>query len=403
MKKKLPGIFLMLSLGLLLGACSSKTDKIQEEGDQQEALMEQEETEEENEESQEQEKVSGQQITVLLAGEKEEQETVLSDLLLEEGYQVQTEYAGMDSKTQAQQLEKAARAQAAAVVVEPVKTSGMEASLEKAAEAGVGIICYGQLFMNTEYVDAYVVNDHYEQGVQTARQIEALQELEHRTEENPVTLEIFLEDGDNINEQVFYLGLMGTLSSYVEDHILVIRSGRDTFQEVTVRDGSKENARVLCEEILEDFYQEDGPDVIYASGDLMTQGVCIALDKAGFAVPCETDEEQETDQTREEADPEETDTKETAYEWPMVIGSGFTVLTANRISTGRQTMAFHQEEDALAECCVQALEEYFTGEQSDDVSSEYDNGVEIVPAYTAAPVPVDFSNYEDFLEEEQGE
>lgn len=398
MKKKLPGIFLMLSLGLLLGACSSKTDKIQEEGDQQEALMEQEETEEENEESQEQEKVSGQQITVLLAGEKEEQETVLSDLLLEEGYQVQTEYAGMDSKTQAQQLEKAARAQAAAVVVEPVKTSGMEASLEKAAEAGVGIICYGQLFMNTEYVDAYVVNDHYEQGVQTALQIEELQDLEHRTEENPVTLEIFLEDGNNINDQVFYLGLMGTLATYVEDDVLVIRSGRDTFQEVTVQDSSKENARVLCEEILEDFYQEDGPDVIYASGDLMTQGVCSALDKAGFAVPGETGEEEGTDQSREKAD-----TEETVPEWPMVIGSGFTVLTANRISTGRQTMAFHQEEDALAECCVQALEEYFTGEQSDDVSSEYDNGVEIVPAYTAAPVPVDFSNYEDFLEEEQGE
>ena len=138
--------------------------------------------------------------------------------------------------------------------------------------------------------------------------------------------------------------------------------------------------------------------MIYASGDLMTQGVCIALDKAGFAVPGETGEEEGTDQSREKAD-----TEETVPEWPMVIGSGFTVLTANRISTGRQTMAFHQEEDALAECCVQALEEYFTGEQSDDVSSEYDNGVEIVPAYTAAPVPVDFSNYEDFLEEEQGE
>lgn len=381
MKRKILGFVLLLSTGMLLGACSSKTDKIQEEGDQQEALMEQAEEEEQDEDGQETEDASDQKILLLRSGQKSVEGNVLRDTLQEAGYQVQVEYAEMDGEKQKEQLEAVKEDQVQAVVIEPVETDGMEEFLKEIDEAGIGIICYGRLFSDTEAVDAYVVNDYYDQGIQTGQQMEELRDLKDRTREEPVTMEVFLTEEENINDHVFYLGLMDVLSPYIEEGIVVSRAGRDTFPEMTVENGTKENARMLCEEILEEYYQDNAPDLVYVSDDAMTQGICSVLEMEEDAAAGDEGGEERTEQ-----------------EGPLVIGQGFSLLTANRISTGRQVAAFCQDTEKLADCCLQALQDYFSGEESDDISREYDNGVEIVPAYTAESVWADASNYEDFLE-----
>lgn len=394
MKKRIPGALALLGLSLFLAGCSSKTDKIQEEGDRQEALMEQEQEEPEEEQEKSEETEADQKVTVLLAGKRGDENSFLREKLREEGYQVQIRYAGMDAKTQEEQLREAVEEQTQAVVLEPVALYGMEDVLQEAGQAGIGIVSYGRLLMDTEHVDAYVTYDAYEQGTELGSQTEERLELKEHTAEDPVTIEIFLGGGEDRNDEVFCMGLLEVLSPYLEEGTLVSRAGRDTLQEMEVKDGSAENAGDELGQLLETSYEGEAPDVICVSADALAQGICKALEKAGYKAPAEEDSTEKTEE--DSADRAEAG-------WPLVMGGRLSVQAANRIGTGRQALAFYQDTEGLADACARALEEYFAGEISEDVSMEYDNGVQIVPAYTAETVPADASGYESYLEDLQAQ
>lgn len=383
MKNKILTVLFAISVSLFLGACESKEDKIQEEGDKQEALMET--AEEEEESAPEINKETGQKVAVLFAGQefqmKEEREQ-LQESLEKEGYVPVFAYGNGNAESQQKQLEKALKGEVQALVISPVAGGEMGQLLEKAKEQGIPVIAYENLLMDTEAVTSYVTFDFYGQGQAMARELIKKAGLEEKEWETAVTIEIFLDSTSNINNRVFYLGLMEELSPYLEEGRLVCLSGRDTFEKAALEVSGQKKIEAACEEVLERFYKEQPLDIVCVSSDMLAKGVCGALERAEYKMKDEEDKEEEKASREEEE-----------KEWPLVCGGHLSLSAENRIRAGKQAFSFYEDRLALAKSCAEAVSHALKEESTKDLSRQYDNGTQIVPAYLTDTSMVDAKEY----------
>lgn len=379
MKKRILTILLPLAMGLILCACESKEDKIQEEGDQQEALMEAgTEGEEVKEEPAE---AAGGTVAVLLAGSRiqESQESAALFQSLEgEGFTVQMEFANGEKEIQTGQLEELAQEKIRGLILEPVESDGMDSWLKTVSDSGAFVVSYGDLVMNTGYVDAYVTFDYYSQGKELGEWLEEQTGLRGREADNPAYVELFALD--TINDKVCYLGLMDVLTPYYEEGILVAASGQKSFEDISSESGQEGYSR--CQTILEEFYGDNGPDAICAMSDGMAGEVSRALEKASYELQKEGEEEDERSVN--------------PRLWPLVSGGNLDANGKNRIATGRQAVSFYGSHEDLADLSAEVMHELVSGEELEDASMEYDNGVKIVEAYLGGTELVDFDNLKDY-------
>ncbi|MGI6069193.1 MAG: substrate-binding domain-containing protein [Blautia sp.] len=364
MRRKILAFLLPLAVGLSLCACESKEDKIQEEGDKQEALME---AEAENEEAQEAPAgEAGGTVAILLAndpaGELEESE-VLVNTLKEAGYAVELSFANGQQKTQKTQLEGLALKEIRGLILEPVQPEGLDEGLEAVSDTGAYVVSYKDLVMDTEYVDAYVTFDYYSQGKETGEWLEDQLELEGREVSGPAYMEVLA--GDSINERVYYMGLMEVLSPYDEEGVLVAASGADRLEVRPEKSGQKTVAQ--CQEVLRKFYGDKQLDAVCATSDKLAGDMCRALDAASYEV------------VREDEPVNVSDNKL----WPVVTGCEIDAGGKSRIAAGWQSLSSYGSREELAKLGGEVLHSLILGDEPDDPSKEYDNGVKIVDAYLA--------------------
>lgn len=365
MRKKILAILLTISMSLFLGACESKEDKIQEEGDQQEALMEKE-AEEEEESKPEIKEESGKRVAVLFSDEEKnrrEESDLLRDKLGESGHEVKMYYAHEESDRQKEQLQKVLDEDLQVIVVEPVAVQGMKEELQRAAELGISVISYDKLLIDTEDVYAYVSFDYYKQGMKTGQRIIEEKNLANAGADEPLFMEVFTGGIYDVTGRIFYMGLTKELSDYLDKGMIISKSGRNTFESASIEGRNREKAEEKCREILETYYSEEPVDIICTTFDDMTEGVCMALEKDFYELTGE--------------DAEEVPEKP----WPLVTGGRYLPVTAGRIREERQSFSFETDRKELADVCAKVVESCLKDEKLEDASQMYDNGAKIVPAY----------------------
>lgn len=284
------------------------------------------------------------------------------------GYEVDLQYAEDDVQAQVSQIENMIASGANCLVIASIDSSALVNVEAQAKEAGIPIIAYDRLLMDTDAVSYYATFDNKGVGTAIGKYIEEKKDLANTTE--TFTIEFFMGSPDDNNAHMLYDGLMEVLQPYLDKGTLVCKSGRTSFDDTCILRWSQETAQQNCENYLTGFYADEDLDICATAFDGFAYGCKAALEGAGY----------------------------TADNWPLITGQDAELMATKNIISGSQTMSIYKDTRLLAEKCVKMVQAVLEGEEPEiNDTEQYNNNVIVVPSYLCTPVAVDKDNYKEII------
>lgn len=285
------------------------------------------------------------------------------------GYEVDLQYAEDDVQAQVSQIENMIASGVNCLVIASIDSDALVNVEAQAKEAGIPIIAYDRLLMNTDAVSYYATFDNKGVGTAIGKYIEENAGLDPA---DPKTIEFFMGSPDDNNAHMLYAGLMEVLQPYLDNGALVCKSGRTSFDDTCILRWSQETAQQNCENYLTGFYADEDLDICATAFDGFAYGCKAALEGAGY----------------------------TDANWPMITGQDAELMATKNIISGKQTMSIYKDTRLLAEKCVTMVQAVLEGAEPEiNDTEQYDNGKIVVPSYLCTPVAVDQSNYQEIIVE----
>ena len=294
--------------------------------------------------------------------------------LEEQGYKVDLQYAEDDIPTQVSQIENMITKGAEALIVASIDGTTLSEVLQSAADADIPVIAYDRLIRDSENVNYYASFDNFKVGQQLAWSVLnglGLVELDGTAKADapagPFNVELFAGSPDDNNATFFFNGAMDVLQPYIDKKTLVVKSGQTGFQQVATLRWDGETAQSRMEDILTANYS-DGTKVnaVLSPYDGISRGIISALEGAGYA---------------------------TGAEWPIISGQDAELDSVKAINRGEQYATIFKDTRKLADVAVNMAVSLLKGEEPEtNNTTDYDNGVKVVPAYLLPPVIVTKEN-----------
>ncbi len=288
----------------------------------------------------------------------------------EMGYETDLQFADDDIPNQLAQIENMITKGADVLVIAAIDGSTLTDALAKAKEAGVLVIAYDRLLVNSENVDYYATFDNFGVGVIMGSQI--VEGLDLENQDGPFNIELFGGSPDDTNAFYFYDGAMSVLQPYIDSGKLVVQSGQTGMDKVsTLRwDGIVAQARM--ENLISANYTDKRVDAVLSPYDGLSIGIISALKSVGYGTE---------DQPM-----------------PVITGQDAEVASVKAMIAGEQTYTVFKDTRELAKQTAAMVDAALKGEEVPVNDMEtYDNGVKIVPSYLLTPFSVDITNYEKYL------
>ena len=146
------------------------------------------------------------------------------------GYEVDLQYASNDVSTQVSQLENQVANGCDLLVVASIDGSSLGEPLKQAKEAGIPVISYDRLLMNSDAVTYYATFDNYKVGQKQGEYLVDALDLDNQ--DGPFNIELFTGDPGDNNCNFFFGGAMDVLQKYIDEGKLVVKSGQTEFEQV---------------------------------------------------------------------------------------------------------------------------------------------------------------------------
>ena len=284
------------------------------------------------------------------------------------GYEVILQYAEDDVQMQVSQIENMVAQMVDCLVIASIDSVALTGVEAQAKAAGIPVIAYDRLLMQTDAVSYYASFDNEGVGRAIAEYVEKKLDLANATES--YTIELFMGSPDDNNAVLLYNGIMKVIQKYLDNGTLVCKSGQVAFADNCTLRWSQETAQKRCEDILAGFYADEDLDICMTAYDGLAYGCRSALEGAGY----------------------------TAENWPTITGQDAELMAVKNIIGGYQTMSIAKDTRTLAAKCVTMVNAVLTGSEPEiNDTVTYDNGVFVVPSYLCTPVAVDAENYTEVL------
>lgn len=283
------------------------------------------------------------------------------------GYEVDLQYASNQEETQVSQIENMINSGCSVLVVAAIEANSLSTVLENAKSAGIPVIAYDRLIMNTDAVAYYATFDNYKVGVTQGQYI--IDALDLDNAEGPFNMEVTAGDPGDNNAPFFYNGAMDTLQPYIDAGKIVIPSGQVDFATVGTPKWATETAQSRMENILSSNYADGTKlDICLCSNDSTSLGVQNALE-ANYT-----------------------------GDYPIVTGQDCDIANVKNMIAGKQSMSVFKDTRTLASQVVKMVGQILNGEEVEvNDTTTYDNGTGVIPSYLCEPVFADANNYKELL------
>ncbi len=372
MKSKLLGVLLSVAMvATLLAGCGSKAETAAPAGDETKV--------EENAATEEAKSNTGAGKTIGVAMPTQSSERWINDgadmkeQLEALGYSVELQYAEDDVQAQVSQIENLIAKNVDCLVVAAVDSSALVNALAQAKAAGIPVIAYDRLLMDTDAVSYYATFDNKGVGTAIAKYVEEKMDLANAEKDGKsYTCELFMGSPDDNNAVFLYNGVMEVLQPYFDNGVLVCKSGQLDFESNNTLRWSQETAQSRCENILTANYADAKLDIAISAYDGLSYGVRSALEGAGYVAGGE--------------------------DWPLITGQDAETMACKNILAGYQTMSICKDTSLLASKCVTMVQAVLEGTEPEiNDTEQYNNNVLVVPSYLCTPVPVDKDNLKEVI------
>lgn len=317
---------------------------------------------------------TGKTIALALPTEEKERWTkdaaVMTQALTELGYTVQTAYAQDDPQKQETQIREFVKNQVDCLVMTPVDPDAQQDAASEAAKAGIPVIAYDRLLMQTDAVSFYVAFDSKGCGAQIGKEVIQQADLDNLEDGEYKTIEFFMGSSADRDARSLYQGLMEALQPYLDDGRLVCNTGRVSFEDASIQTDVKDTAKQRCENYLAGYYTQEDLDICVTASDQAAYGCKEALLAAGY----------------------------TQGNWPVISGQDAKALACKNILEGTQTFSVVKDTRILAQECAVVIDAVVSGiEPNVNDMEQSDNGVMIVPAHLCTPEIVNADNLQDTI------
>lgn len=204
------------------------------------------------------------------------------------GYEVELVYSDNDVPQQVNDIENLIADKVDILVVAAIDGESLSNVLSSAKEAGIPVISYDRLIMNTDAISYYVSFDNYTVGTLQGQYVIDTLGLDLKDTSKTYNIEFTAGDPADNNAGFFFGGAYDTLKPYLDAGILNVPSGQTTFEQVATASWSTDTALSRMQNILGSYYS-DGTvlDVALCSNDSTALGVTQAIgsDYAGSNQP----------------------------------------------------------------------------------------------------------------------
>ena len=283
------------------------------------------------------------------------------------GYEVDLQYAEDDVQAQVSQIENMIASGVNCLVIASIDSTALVNVEKQAQQAGIPVIAYDRLLMDTDAVSYYATFDNKGVGTAIGKYIVDNAGLDPA---NPQTIELFMGSPDDNNAHMLYAGLMEQIQPYLDNGALVCKSGQLDFDANCTLRWDQQTAMKRCEDLLTGYYADEELDIVAAAYDGLSYGCMAALEGAGY----------------------------TDANWPLITGQDAELMATKHIISGKQTMSIAKDTRILAEKCVTMVQAVLEGAEPEiNDTTTYNNNVIVVPSFLCTPVAVDKNNYKEVL------
>ncbi|WGT47413.1 multiple monosaccharide ABC transporter substrate-binding protein [Tessaracoccus lacteus] len=295
------------------------------------------------------------------------------------GFTVDLQYANDDIPTQGQQIDQMITQGANVLIVAAIDGTALATQLETAASQGIKVIAYDRLIRDSKNVDFYVSFDNFKVGVaQGSSLLNGLGILDadgnDTGEKGPFNVELFAGSPDDNNATFFWEGAMSVLQPYIDSGVLVVPSTQTEFDQAAILRWQQETAQKRMEDLLTANYQGDTKlDGVLSPYDGLSRGIITALQNNGYSGTI-------------------------GDGFPVVTGQDAEIASVKLIQDGVQFSTIFKDTRTLAEQAVTAAKDLLAGNDPEaNNTTDYDNGVKVVPSYLLDVVTVTADNITEAL------
>ena len=284
------------------------------------------------------------------------------------GYNVDLQYAANDIATQVSQIENMIANGCEVLVIASIDGEALGTVLDQAKAAGIPVIAYDRLIMNSDAVSYYATFDNWKVGVKQGEYIVEALDLANAGDKTYNIEYITGDPGDN-NINFFFDGAISVLQPYIDAGTLVCPSGQTEKQTVATANWATDAAQARFETILGTYYADGTQlDVVLASNDSTALGVANALESSYTGT------------------------------YPVLTGQDCDIASVKNMIADKQSMSVFKDTRDLAAKTVEMVDALMKGTEPPINDTEtYDNGTGIIPSYLCEPVVGTKDNVQELL------
>ncbi|CAL8973765.1 Multiple sugar-binding periplasmic receptor ChvE [Tessaracoccus sp. O5.2] len=290
--------------------------------------------------------------------------------LEEAGFTVDLQFANDDIPTQSQQIDQMITQGADVLIIAAIDGTALAPQLQVAADQGIKVIAYDRLIRDSENVDFYVSFDNFKVGVAQGQSL--IDGLKERGD-GPFNIELFAGSLDDNNAHFFFDGAMSVLQPEIDNGTLTVVSGQTSIDQAATLGWQQEKAQKRMEDLLTAHYQDKKIDGVLSANDGLARGIITALQNNGYSGTVDDG-------------------------FPIVTGQDAEIASTKLIQDGVQYSTIFKDTRLLAEQAVAAAQDLLAGEEPEaNNTTDYDNGVKVVPSYLLDVVTVTQDNITEAL------
>jgi putative multiple sugar transport system substrate-binding protein len=295
---------------------------------------------------------------------------LFEDGLAAAGFKADVQYAPATSTVpeQQNQITSMITNGAKVIIIGAKDGSQLSAQVEAAKAAGITVIAYDRLIMNTEAVDYYLAFDNFKVGqLQGQALLDGLAaKYPDKTEFN---IELFSGSPDDNNAGVFFNGAMSVLQPKIDDGTLTVVSGQTEVTQTATQGWLAANSQARMDTLLAANYQATEIHGVLAPNDNLARSILESCRAAGKPLP-------------------------------VLTGQDSEAASVTSIMDGEQYMTIYKDTRALVAHAVLMAQDLQKGNAPEVNDTEsYDNTVKIVPSYLLAPLVVTKENAAEVYKE----
>ena len=299
------------------------------------------------------------------------------------GYETEVTYSDNDIKKQVSDIENLIADEVDLLVIAAIDGESLSQVLADAKDAGIPVISYDRLIMNTDAISYYVSFDNYTVGKLQGEFVVDKLGLDLNDTSKTYNIEFTAGDPADNNAGFFFNGAYDVLKDYIDAGILNVPSGQTSFEQVATPQWDTKKALERMQNILGSYYGNgEVLDIALCSNDSTALGVTQAIDSdyAGDNEVIITGQDGDEANLANIVDGKQTMTvyKAVANEAVATLDLGIAILNGETPDAG-----LIESSNWDFECAYD--------------TESYDNGTGIIPSYLLVPTVVTKDNIQTEL------